>query len=89
MLAAISAVQFTPLLSVDAVNPFVVTFPAPTTSGNAIGVLVWSWAPGSTAYPSNGVTDGLGNNYSQLAGGTGGAAIYLAPATCCEDAGRD
>lgn len=90
MLAAISAVQFTPLLSVDAVNPFVVTFPAPTTSGNAIGVLVWSWAPGSTAYPSNGVTDGLGNNYSQLqlytsaigtcAGGTGGAAIYLAPA---------
>lgn len=86
--AAISALQISPMLSVDAVGPYVVTFSAPTTTGNAIAVLAWSWAGGATTYPSNGVTDAAGNSYTQLrthvlggcAGGTGGAAIYVAPA---------
>ena len=84
--AGISVAQVTPLTSADSVNPHVVTFAAPTTTGNAIALLTWSWAAGSTSFPSAGATDSAGNIYGQLrthvlgvcAGGGGGVAIYVA-----------
>ncbi len=88
---AITAVQSTPLLSVNLVGPYTVAFPSATTAGNTIVVFAWSWAQGTTQFGPTGVTDNYGNPYGLLAtistgvtlcsGGMGGAALYAAPLT--------